>query len=381
MSVAVVTGSSGLIGSEAAYQLVRSGYSVVGIDNDMRASFFGHEGSTQHNRDQVQSDLGASYRHVELDIRDRGGVARLFDELGSDVAVVVHTAAQPAHDWASEHPMVDFDINAVGTLNMLEAVRIHAPAASFIFTSSSKVYGDHVNRLDLVEQATRWELPEDHPLWEGVSESMSIDNCMRSLLGSSKAAADVLVQEYGRYFGLRTTCIRGNCLSGGRHSAVEHHGFLAYLMRCAATGRKYTVFGYKGKQVRDNIHSHDYVSAVLELVRRPPSPGEIFNLGGGRSSNCSVLEALEVASEITGSDVRWKYHEQARRADHVWYITDMRKFREAYPDWTPHYDTARILREIHESNAERWAPEPRRRLIVEMHERPASEEVRRPHDS
>jgi CDP-paratose 2-epimerase len=290
MSIAVVTGSAGLIGSETCKKFSAEGFDVVGIDNDMRARFFGKEASTANTRRQLEHSL-KNYRHHECDIRDAEGIDRLFGGLKDQVKVIVHTAAQPSHDWAAREPFTDFGVNAVGTLNLLEATRRHAPGAVFIFTSTNKVYGDTPNRLPLVELDKRWEIERGHPFWLGIDETMSIDQTKHSLFGASKVAADVLVQEYGRYFDMKTACFRGGCLTGPAHSGTELHGFLAYLMKCTVTGRPYRVFGYKGKQVRDNIHSHDLVSAFWEFFRQPRS-GEVYNLGGSRHSNCSMLEAI-----------------------------------------------------------------------------------------
>ena len=291
MSIAVITGSSGLIGSEAAIYFGDLGLDVVGIDNDMRQVFFGPEASTSWNQARVQEALGDRYVHLDVDIRDRDGILALFREYGQSVELVIHTAAQPSHDWAAREPFIDFDINAVGTANLLEAVRLHSDEATFIFTSTNKVYGDRPNSLPLVELETRWEIEPGHTYGNGIREDMSIDACLHSLFGASKVAADVLVQEYGRYFGLRTACFRGGTLTGPRHSAAELHGFLAYVMRCVMTGTHYTVYGYKGKQVRDAIHSLDLISAFHEFFRAP-RVGEVYNIGGGRFSNASVLEAI-----------------------------------------------------------------------------------------
>lgn len=353
MSVAIVTGAAGLVGSESALMFAAKGLKVVGVDNDMRRLFFGDEASTAWNRRRLESELGPAYRHENLDIRSLDDLDRLFAALGRATSVVVHCAAQPSHDWAARDPHTDFSVNASGTLNLLECARRHAPEAVFIFTSTNKVYGDTPNRLPLRELETRWEIAEDHPFYRGISEEMSIDQTLHSLFGASKVAADVLVQEYGRYFGLRTACFRGGCLTGPSHSGTQLHGFLAYLMRCAATGSPYTVFGYKGKQVRDNIHSADLVGAFWEFFEAP-RVAEVYNIGGGRFANCSMLEAIAVCERITGRPMNWRYSEQNRTGDHIWWISDNAKFASHYPQWRQEYDLERTVREIYEQGRERW---------------------------
>ena len=353
MTIALVTGSGGLIGSEAAAHFCDLGLDVVGVDNDMRARFFGDSASTSWNVRRLAADYGGSYSHRELDIRDRDGILGLFAELGKDLALVVHAAAQPSHDWAAREPFTDFDINAGGTLNLLEATRLHAPEAVFIFLSTNKVYGDTPNSLPLEEQETRYEIDSAHTYVNGIREDMSIDDCLHSLFGASKVAADVLVQEYGRYFDMRTTCFRGGTLTGPRHSAAELHGFLGYVMRCAMTGTPYTIFGYKGKQVRDAIHSKDLIRALHEVFENPRS-AEVYNMGGGRHSNCSVLEAISMSEDIVGDKLEWSYTEQNRVGDHIWWIGDNGKFESHYPNWKVEYDVEMILREIYEANVDRW---------------------------
>jgi CDP-paratose 2-epimerase len=348
MAVAVITGSGGLIGAEAARFFAAKGMDVVGIDNDMRRQLFGEEASTAWSRWRLERELGG-YRHYDIDIRDQGAISGLFERFKTGIAVVIHTAAQPSHDWAAKAPFVDFSINAVGTLNLLEATRQFAPEACFIFTSTNKVYGDTPNRLPLVEQATRWELLDEHPYGRhGIDESMSLDQSMHSLFGASKAAADLLVQEYGRYFGLKTVCFRGGCLTGPGHSGTELHGFLAYLARCAITDTPYTVFGYNGKQVRDNIHSFDLVNAFWHFFEAPRC-GEIYNIGGGRYCNCSMIEAIEKCEALTGRPMRWSYSEANRAGDHIWWISDIRRFQAHYPTWSMRYDLGAILSQIFEA--------------------------------
>lgn len=354
MSVALITGSAGLVGSEAARYFAELGMVVVGVDNDMRAEFFGSEASTVWQRKELERQLGSLYRHESLDIRDTEAMDRLVGRYGSDISLIVHAAAQPSHDWAAREPLTDFTVNANGTLNLLEAVRKHAPDAVFIFTSTNKVYGDTPNRLPLEEGDRRWEIAAEHPYFRGIDEAMSIDQTLHSLFGASKVAADVLVQEYGRYFGLRTASFRGGCLTGPNHAGAQLHGFLAYLMKCTVTGERYTVFGYQGKQVRDNIHSQDLVRAFHSFYENP-RVGEVYNIGGGRFSNCSMLEAIDLCEELAGRDLDWTYSDQNRVGDHIWWISDLSKFQGHYPDWKQEYDVPRILREIHDANVGRWS--------------------------
>lgn len=353
MSVAIITGSAGLIGSEAVLYFGAAGMDVVGVDNDMRRVFFGEEASTAWNVSNLQSTLGDHYQHNALDIRDRAAVQALLSRYGKEISLVIHTAAQPSHDWAAREPFTDFDINAGGTLNLLEATRAYCPEAVFIFTSTNKVYGDTPNRLPLVEREKRYEIEPGHSYEGGIREDMSIDQCLHSLFGASKVAADVLVQEYGRYFGMKTACFRGGTLTGPQHSATQLHGFLAYLMRCIMTGTPYTIFGYKGKQVRDAIHSTDLIRAFDEFYRAPRI-AEVYNIGGGRFSNCSMLEGIELGQKIAGRELQSTYKEQNRIGDHVWWIGDNGKFQQHYPEWKQEYNIPAILQEIYDSNQERW---------------------------
>ncbi len=353
MSVALVTGSAGLIGSEAVRHFARLGLDVVGIDNDMRQYFFGPDGSTAWSVLRLTNELGDGYTHFDVDIRDREGLAQVFKKYGSDLAVVIHAAAQPSHDWAAKEPFTDFDVNAVGTLNVLETTRQYAAEVPFIHCSTNKVYGDRPNLLPLVELETRYEIEAGHPYEQGITEDMTIDHSLHSIFGVSKVAADVMVQEYGRYFDMRTACFRGGTLTGPAHSAAELHGFLAYLMRCVMEGRTYNLYGYKGKMVRDAIHSHDVLTA-FEAFFRSPRSAEVYNLGGGRFSNTSHIEAFQLAEEISGRAATINYVEQARVGDHQWYISSMAKFSEHYPDWQMTYDVPAILREIYEANVDKW---------------------------
>lgn len=356
MSIAIITGAAGLVGSEAVAYFASLGMEIVGIDNGMRAEFFGKEASTTWVRDRLMQTI-PGYRHYEVDIRDSERIANIFDHYRNDVALIIHTAAQPSHDWAASNPTVDFTVNANGTSVLLEATRKFAPDAVFIFMSTNKVYGDLPNHLPFTELDTRWEIASSHPYCEkGIPETMSVDRTMHSLFGVSKLAADVLVQEYGRYFGMKTACFRGGCLTGPNHSGTQLHGFLAYLMKCAFTGTPYTIFGYKKKQVRDNIHSADLICAFHEFFKHPQS-AEVYNIGGGRESNCSMLEAIAMCEEITGRQVESQYLEENRRGDHIWWISDISHFRDHYPGWKIRYDVPQILQEIFEFNRERWSNE------------------------
>ena len=347
MRTLIVTGSAGLIGSETVRRFAGEGLRVVGIDNDMRAKFFGEEASTGRTRDELVANV-RGYEHHNIDIRDADAIDNLFKKYTSNISAVVHSASQPSHDWAARDPQTDFSVNANGTLNLLEATRNFCPEAPFVFLSTNKVYGDTPNRLPLRELAKRWEIEAGHEYELGISESMSIDYTKHSLFGASKAAADLLVQEYGRYFGMPTVCFRGGCLTGPAHAGTELHGFLSYLMICAVDGKRYRVFGYKGKQVRDNIHSFDLVEAIAHFIRAPRS-GEVYNIGGSRHSNCSMLEAIELCEEISGRKLDWHYEETNRIGDHIWWISDVRKFQSHYPAWKFRYGLRDILTEIHQA--------------------------------
>ena len=353
MSIAIVTGAAGLIGSEAVRHFCKVGMTVIGIDNDMRRVFFGDEASTKWQQGRLQEELGDKYVHLDADIRSTDRINEIFKEYGKNIELIVHTAAQPSHDWAARDPQMDFTVNANGTLNLLQATRDHAPDAVFIFTSTNKVYGDTPNHLPLIEQETRWEIDESHQFTVGISEEMSIDNCLHSLFGASKVAADILVQEYGRYFGMKTASFRGGCLTGPNHSGTQLHGFLAYLMKCTMTGTPYTVFGYKGKQVRDNIHSYDLIQAFDHFFRAPRS-GEVYNIGGSRFSHCSMREAITICEEITGRQLAHSYAEDNRVGDHMWYVSDVSKFQSHYPDWNLTLNVKDILTQIYEYNVDRW---------------------------
>jgi CDP-paratose 2-epimerase len=345
MKVALITGSSGLIGSEAVEFFSDKFDLVVGIDNNLRQYFFGKDGNTDWNANRLRENV-SNYKHYNVDIRDTDELQKIFKEYNTDIKLVLHTAAQPSHDWAAKEPFTDFTVNANGTLNLLEMSRLHANQAVFIFTSTNKVYGDNPNFLPLIETETRWEIANDHPYFKnGIDEKMSIDNTKHSLFGASKVAADVLVQEYGKYFEMKTGVFRGGCLTGPNHSGAQLHGFLAYLMKCAVTGNHYTIFGYKGKQVRDNIHSHDLVNMFWHFYQKPKM-GEVYNAGGGRFANCSMLEAIKSCEKITGNKVNYSYSETNRSGDHIWYISDLTKFKADYPEWNWKYGLDETLEQI-----------------------------------
>jgi len=354
MPIVIITGSAGLVGSESALLFHERGFQVVGIDNDMRAQFFGPAASTAWRLDWLCERL-ERYRHHWGDIRDKELIERIFSDYGSDITGVIHTAAQPSHDWSASDPETDFSVNATGTLVLLEAVRRYCPRAAFIFTSTNKVYGDAPNLLPLQEQERRWEISTDHRYFAyGIDEHMSVDQSKHSPFGASKLAADIMVQEYGRYFGLYTACFRGGCLTGPAHSGAELHGFLSYLMRCAVSDTPYVVYGYRGKQVRDNIHARDLANAFYYFAEKPRQ-GQVYNIGGGRHSNCSVLEAISISEKIAGKRLSWSYSDQARSGDHVWWISDVRKFQSHYPEWDYKYTLEQILTEICEEASRRPA--------------------------
>jgi CDP-paratose 2-epimerase len=342
-----------LIGSEAARYFAGRGYHIVGIDNDMRARFFGPEASSKWNLERLIEDLGSSYSHHDVDIRNDAALDAIALPVAHEVKAVIHTAAQPSHDWAARDMRTDFTVNANGTLNMLELTRKHFPEAPFIFTSTNKVYGDTPNRLPLIEQEKRWEINDSHEYRDGIDETMSIDHTKHSLFGASKVAADILTQEYGQYFNMPTVCFRGGCLTGPNHSGTQLHGFLSYLMKCAMTSRPYTVLGYQGKQVRDNIHSNDLVRMFEQFIDNPQA-GAVYNAGGGRESNCSILEAIEMCEALTGNRMNLTYSDENRIGDHIWYISNLRKFRKDYPQWKCNYTLPDILGEIYQTNRTRW---------------------------
>lgn len=344
MKKVLITGAAGLIGSESVRFFCEKGFEIIGIDNDMRKYFFGEDASTDWNRKLLEEKYPKQYKHITVDIRENSDIEAIFKRTKFDL--IIHSAAQPSHDWAAKEPFTDFTVNANGTLVLLENFRKYCPDAVFIFTSTNKVYGDLPNKLPLVEQERRYEIEENHHFYNnGIDETMSIDDSKHSLFGASKVAADILTQEYGKYFGLRTTVFRGGCLTGPNHSGTQLHGFLAYLVKCIATGQEYTIFGYKGKQVRDNIHSYDLVNAFWHVYQKPRQ-GEAYNIGGSRHSNISILEAIDKIGTILGKRANYKYIDQNRIGDHVWYVSDVSKFKSHYPDWSFKYDSDGILNEL-----------------------------------
>ncbi len=341
----IVTGSNGLIGSEVVVHFDALGWQVIGVDNNMRREFFGEKGDTRWNQRRLENTC-RNFTHYELDIRDRAGVLALVERVQPDL--IVHAAAQPSHDLAATRPFDDFDVNAAGTLNLLEAARRYAPETVFVHLSTNKVYGDRPNRIPLVELETRWDYA-DPAYANGIDETMSIDDSLHSLFGVSKAAADLMVQEYGRYFGMKTCCLRGGCLTGPNHAGVELHGFLSHLVRCNVEGREYTIFGYRGKQVRDNIHAYD-VARAIELFYETPSAGAVFNLGGGRANSVSILEAFAHAERRTGKPMRYRYLDQPRGGDHICYISDLSHLKASLPGW----EITRSLDAIFDEIVESW---------------------------
>ena len=352
MNIALITGASGLIGGESVEFFSSKFDLVIGIDNNMRSYFFGKEASTDWNLNRLVAET-PNFKPYPIDIRNYEALEVVFKQYGNDIKLIVHAAAQPSHDWAAKEPLTDFSVNATGTLNMLELCRLNCPDAVFIFTSTNKVYGDTPNYLPLVELDKRWEIATDHPYYkEGIDELMSIDHTKHSVFGASKVAADIMVQEYGKYFGIKAGVFRGGCLTGPNHSGAQLHGFLAYLMKCALTGDHYTIFGYKGKQVRDNIHCYDLVNMFWHFYQQPRL-GEVYNAGGGRDANCSMLEAIEWCEKLSGKKMNWTYSETNRIGDHIWYISDLSKFKLHYPAWSRKYDLESTLVQMYDKMDER----------------------------
>ncbi|MGF1452017.1 MAG: NAD-dependent epimerase/dehydratase family protein [Opitutales bacterium] len=347
----LVTGASGLIGSEVCAHFHALGWHLHGVDNNQRAVFFGEAGDTRWNQQRLQRELKA-YDHHEIDIRDRAGIRDLLANVRP--SAIVHTAAQPSHDRAAQIPFEDFDTNAGGTFNLLEGARRHCPEAPFVHLSTNKVYGDAPNRLKLVERPKRWDYVEEE-FFHGIPETFPVDQSTHSLFGASKLAADIAVQEYGRYFGMPTCCLRGGCLTGPHHSGVQLHGFLSFLVATNLSGREYTVFGYQGKQVRDNLHASDVAGFIAAFIDGPRS-GEVYNLGGGRENSCSILEAFEIVEAATGQPMRHRYNPAARRGDHICYISDLRKVRAHYPEWQIHHSLEATIGQIAEALAQRIRP-------------------------
>jgi len=344
MSVVLITGSCGLVGSESVDFFTSKGFDVVGIDNNSRLKFFGKDGDTRWIRNNLMK-LYKNYTHKDVDIRNYLALEKIYKKYKNSIKLIIHSAAQPSHDWAKKKPFVDFNINALGTLNLLNLTRKYSCNTPFIFLSTNKVYGDNPNLLSLKELSSRWELSKKNSYFNGINESMSIDNCVHSFFGASKCYADLIVQEYGKNDGLQTVCFRAGCITGPNHSGAELHGFLSYLVKSSIKKKKYTIYGYKGKQVRDNIHSKDLVNCFWNYFKKPRA-GEVYNIGGGRKSNCSVIEAINYVESARNIKVKKIYKKQNRVGDHIWYISDTKKFRKHYPSWTQKYDLSEIIEEL-----------------------------------
>ena len=344
MRLALITGSCGLVGSESSIFFSKKGFEIIGIDNNERKFFFGKDGDINWIKTKLKKNI-KNYKHFHIDIRNYNSLESIFKKYKKKISVIIHCAAQPSHDWAKSKPFIDFDINAKGTLNLLELTKKYCSQSPFIFMSTNKVYGDNPNFLPLVENKSRWEIKKQHKYFKGIDEKMSIDNCTHSFFGASKTYADLVVQEYGKNVGLKTTCFRAGCITGPNHSGAKLHGFLSYLVKSSLLKKEYTLIGYKGKQVRDNIHSYDLVNCFWEFYKKPTS-GKVYNIGGGRLSNCSVLEALHLVEGISGIKIKKKILKKNRIGDHIWYISDMRKFKKDYPNWKQKYSTKKIISEL-----------------------------------
>ena len=344
MKIALITGSCGLVGSESSIFFAKKGFKIIGVDNNLRKFFFGKDGDINWVKKKLKKNI-KNYSHFNTDIRNFKNLKKIFKRYKKNIKVIIHAAAQPSHDWAKNKPFIDFDINAKGTLNLLELTRLYCSDAPFIFMSTNKVYGDNPNSLPLIEKKTRWEIKNSHKYYTGIDESMSVDNCTHSFFGASKSYADLIVQEYGKNIGLKTVCFRAGCITGPNHSGAKLHGFLSYLVKQALFKKKYTLIGYKGKQVRDNIHSQDLISCFWEFYKKP-TKGEVYNTGGGRYSNCSINEALEITEKISNIKIERKILKQNRVGDHIWYVSNMNKFKKDYPGWKQRYSTLKIIKEL-----------------------------------
>ena len=349
MSVVLITGSTGLVGSEAVKFFCEKGFDVVGIDNNLRKFFFGKDGSTTWVKNRLIKNY-KNFRNYETDIRNLNKLNKIFNKYKKNISILIHCAAQPSHDYGKNNPIIDFNVNATGTLNLLELTKKYCPNACFIFMSTNKVYGDNPNRLKIYEKTTRWELKQKDKYFKGISESFPIDDCTHSFFGVSKTYADLIVQEYGKNVGLKTVCFRGGCITGPNHSGAKLHGFLSYLVKLSLAKKKYSLIGYKGKQVRDNLHSYDLVNGFWEFYKKP-SKGEIYNIGGGRYSNCSIIEALNIVEEIKGFKIKREIIKNPRVGDHIWYISNTSKFKKHYPNWKQLYDTKKIIEELIENQS------------------------------
>ena len=344
MNIALITGSCGLVGSDSTVFFANKGFEIIGIDNNARKFFFGKDGDISWIKKKLKKKT-QNYNHFNIDIRNFKSLKKIFSNYNTKIKVIIHAAAQPSHDWAKNKPFIDFDINAKGTLNLLELTRIYCPKAPFIFMSTNKVYGDNPNFLPLEEKKTRWEIKSTHKYKSGIDESMSIDNCTHSFFGTSKSYADLIVQEYGKNIGLKTACFRAGCVTGPNHSGAKLHGFLSYLVKTSLQKKSYNLIGYNGKQVRDNIHSQDLVRCFWEFYKKP-GYGDVFNTGGGRLSNCSIIEALNLVEKISKIKIKRKILKENRVGDHIWYVSDMSKFKKKYPNWKQKYSTIKIIKEL-----------------------------------
>ena len=347
MSIVIITGSSGLVGSEAVNFFCDKGFDVIGIDNNLRKFFFGRDGSTLWIKNNLIK-RNKKFKNFNIDIRNFNGLEKIFKKYRKNISLIIHCAAQPSHDYGKKFPVLDFNVNATGTLNLLELTKIYCPNSPFIFTSTNKVYGDNPNKLSIIETKNRWELKKNNKDYNGIDEKFSIDHCTHSFFGVSKTYADLIVQEYGKNIGLKTVCFRAGCITGPNHSGAKLHGFLSYLVKITLATRKYSLIGYKGKQVRDNLHSYDLVNCFWEFFKKPKR-GEVYNIGGGRYSNCSILEALDLVEKISNISISRNVVRIPRIGDHIWYISNLKKFRKHYPKWKQKYNTKKILGELIES--------------------------------
>ncbi len=347
MSIIIITGSNGLVGSEAVSFFSKKNYDIIGIDNNLRQFFFGKDGSTSWVRRRIVRE-NKKYKHYNIDIRSYSGLEKIFKKYKNNISLIIHCAAQPSHDYGKNFPIIDFNVNATGTLNLLELTKKFSPTSPFIFMSTNKVYGDNPNRLKLLELKNRYEISKKEKFYNGINESLSLDNCTHSFFGVSKTYADLIVQEYGKNIGLKTVCFRGGCITGPNHSGAKLHGFLSYLVKQSLFKKEYTILGYKGKQVRDNLHSHDLINCFWEFFKKPKK-GVVYNIGGGRFSNCSILEAISEIEQISKIKIKKKIIKENRVGDHIWYISDNKKFKKDYPKWKQKYNTRKIIRELIEN--------------------------------
>ena len=344
MSIVLITGSSGLVGSESVKFFSNKGFDIIGIDNNLRKLFFGNEASTSKMKNNLLRNF-KKFKNFNIDIRNYNALEKIFKRYRKNISLIIHCAAQPSHDYAKNFPTLDFNINAAGTLNLLELTKIYCSQAPFIFMSTNKVYGDNPNKLKNVEKKNRWELKKNDNYYKGIDEKFSIDNSTHSFFGVSKTYADLIVQEYGKNIGLKTVCFRGGCLTGPNHSGAKLHGFLSYLVKMCITQKKYSLIGYKGKQVRDNLHSFDLVNSFWQFFKKP-TKGEVYNIGGGRYSNCSIIEALDLVEDIANISIKREMVKKPRVGDHIWYISNLSKFKKHYPKWKQKYNTKKIIEEL-----------------------------------